>query len=70
MSMLVTVSPKFQVVIPKEIRKSLELQPGQKLQAVQIGRQITLVPIRDISELYGFAGKMDLSDIRDHSERF
>lgn len=70
MSMLVTVSPKFQIVIPREIRHSLELQPGQKLQAVQVGKQITLVPIRDIKELYGFAGKMDLRDVRDHLERF
>ncbi len=69
-SATVTVSPKFQVVIPKEVRRALDLQPGQKIQVVQIGKQVTLVPIRDIKELYGFAGKMDLSDVRDHSERF
>ncbi len=70
MATLVTVSPKFQVVIPKEIRRSLDLRPGQKLQVVQIGSQVTLVSVKDIKELYGFAGKMDLSDVRDHSERF
>ncbi len=70
MSDLVTLSPKFQVVVPKAVRRSLGLRPGQKLQVVQVGRQFTFVPIRDIRELYGFAGKMDLSDVRDHSERF
>lgn len=70
MATLVTISPKFQVVIPKEIRRSLDLRPGQKLQVVQIGSQVTLVSVKDIKELYGFAGKMDLSDVRDHSERF
>ncbi len=50
----VKVSPKFQVVIPKEIRESLHLSPGQRLQVVQYDNRIELIPERDISELEGF----------------
>ncbi len=50
----VTVSPKFQVVIPAEIRKSLRIQPGQKLNVVAIGDQIHLIPVEPIEKLRGF----------------
>ncbi|MFH1247088.1 MAG: AbrB/MazE/SpoVT family DNA-binding domain-containing protein [Candidatus Micrarchaeota archaeon] len=71
MSMLVTVSPKFQVVIPKEIRERMEIIPGQQLQAVSLGREFILVPIeKDIKKMRGFLGKINTSDLRDHSERF
>jgi AbrB family looped-hinge helix DNA binding protein len=50
----VTVSPKFQVVIPKEIRESLALQPGQKIQATLIEGRIELVPVVPVQKLRGF----------------
>ncbi|MBI5559399.1 MAG: AbrB/MazE/SpoVT family DNA-binding domain-containing protein [Deltaproteobacteria bacterium] len=50
----VTVSPKFQVVIPREIRQSLQLRPGQKMQVIEYEGRIELIPDRDISELRGF----------------
>ncbi|MDA8124536.1 MAG: AbrB/MazE/SpoVT family DNA-binding domain-containing protein [Deltaproteobacteria bacterium] len=50
----VTVSPKYQVVIPKNIRESLKLQPGQKMQVVEYAGRIELIPERDIKELRGF----------------
>jgi len=50
----VKVSPKFQVVIPKEIRESLHLLPGQRMQVVQYENRIELIPERDVSELEGF----------------
>lgn len=50
----VKVSPKFQVVIPKEIRESLHLLPGQRMQVIQYENRIELIPERDISELEGF----------------
>ena len=50
----VTVSPKYQVVIPKTIRKSLNLSPGQKMQIVEYAGRIELIPVRDIKELRGF----------------
>jgi len=50
----VTVSPKFQVVIPKLIRDALHLRPGQKLKILEFDGRIELIPDRDISELRGF----------------
>ncbi len=51
---LVTVSPKYQVVIPKSIREALNLRPGQKLRVVEYAGRIELIPERDIKELRGF----------------
>lgn len=51
---IVTVSPKYQVVIPKAIRESLQLRPGQKMQVVEYDGRIELIPERDINELRGF----------------
>jgi AbrB family looped-hinge helix DNA binding protein len=50
----VTVSPKYQIVIPKAIRKALHLRPGQKMQVVEYDGRIELIPERDIKELRGF----------------
>ena len=50
----VTVSPKYQVVIPRDVRKSLGVRPGQKFEVIQEEDQIVLVPVRDVRELRGF----------------
>ena len=50
----VTVSPKFQVVIPKEVREHLSLKPGHKLHVMAYGSRIELVPVRPPKELRGF----------------
>lgn len=57
----VTVSPKFQIVIPADIRKSLRIQPGQKLNVIAIGDQISLVPVEPIKTLRGFLKGIDTS---------
>jgi AbrB family looped-hinge helix DNA binding protein len=49
----VTVSPKFQVVIPREARESLHIRPGQKLQVLVYNRQLRFIPIRALRELRG-----------------
>ena len=49
----VTVSSKYQVVIPKEIRKSMNIRPGAKMQVFEIDGRIELVPVRPIRELRG-----------------
>jgi len=51
---VVTVSPKFQVVIPRDIREALGLRPGQKVQALQYRDRIELVPFRHVKALRGF----------------
>jgi len=50
----VTVSPKYQVVIPKEVRETLHLRPGQKMQVIEYDGRIEFIPERDIAELRGF----------------
>jgi len=50
----VTVSPKYQVVIPKAVREALHLRPGQKMQVVEYDGRIELILERDIKELRGF----------------
>ncbi|MBM4314232.1 MAG: AbrB/MazE/SpoVT family DNA-binding domain-containing protein [Deltaproteobacteria bacterium] len=50
----VTVSPKYQVVIPKTVREALKLYPGQKMQIVEYAGRIELIPERDIKDLRGF----------------
>ena len=50
----ITISPKFQVVIPKAIRVALQLTPGQKVQAVAYQDRIELIPLRSIKKMRGF----------------
>ncbi|MEY4569245.1 MAG: hypothetical protein RLZZ398_684 [Verrucomicrobiota bacterium] len=49
-----TLSPKYQIVIPKEIRKALKLQPGQRLSVVEKDGHIELRPILTPEQLVGF----------------
>jgi len=51
---LSTVSPKYQVVIPKRVRERMGLQPGQVLQVMALPGRIELVPKRSVTELRGF----------------
>jgi AbrB family looped-hinge helix DNA binding protein len=55
----VTVSPKFQVVIPKEVREKLKIVPGQKVQAIAYTDRIELLPLRRAEDLRGFAKGID-----------
>ncbi len=50
----VTISPKFQVVIPKHIREKLGLEPGQKVQALDYDNRIELIPLRPLKHMRGF----------------
>jgi AbrB family looped-hinge helix DNA binding protein len=50
----VIVSPKYQVVIPKNVRESLKLRPGQRMQVIEFAGRIELIPERAIKELRGF----------------
>ena len=61
----VTISPKFQVVIPSEIRKRLKLEPGQRVQAVAYENRIELIPVRPMTEMRGFLRGIDTTVDRD-----
>ena len=57
----VTISPKFQVVIPKTIRERLGLTPGQKVRAILYGDRIELIPILPARRMRGFLKGIDTS---------
>ncbi len=57
----VTVSPKFQVVIPRAIRGEMGLKPGQKLQVIAHDNRIELIPMRPIRQMRGFLKGIDTS---------
>jgi AbrB family looped-hinge helix DNA binding protein len=55
----VNLSPTYQVVIPREVRESLHLIPGQMMQVVAYGNRIELLPARDIADMRGFLKGID-----------
>ena len=65
----ITVSPKFQIVIPKKIRQKLEIKPGQKLQVFQSGNRIEYIIIKDIGTARGFLKGIN-TDIERKGDRY
>lgn len=65
----VTISPKFQVVIPKAVRESLKLVPGQKIQVIAYGDRMEFIPIRPACELRGVLRGLETSFTRDRADR-
>ena len=61
-----TISPKFQVVIPKSIRNSLNLVPGQKVQAVLYDNRVELIPVLPMKRMRGFLKGIDTSIEREN----
>ena len=66
----VTISSKYQVVIPKDVRERLRIRPGQKVEAFAIGGRIELVPVRPISEMRGYLKGMDPNFEREPDREF
>jgi len=64
-----TISPKFQVVIPKEVRERLHLRPKQRVQVLEKGGVITLIPDVPIKSLKGFAKGIRLTNLREKKDR-
>lgn len=64
----VTVSPKFQVTIPRHIRKSLGIKPGQKVQAIEYENRIELIPLKPIKKTRGFLKGIDTTIGRERDQ--
>jgi AbrB family looped-hinge helix DNA binding protein len=64
-----TISPKFQIVIPKEIREEVPLKSGQVVQILVKNGVITLVPDRPLSSLRGFLKGMSTTGFREKEDR-
>ena len=61
----VTLSPKFQVVIPLAIREALHLTAGEKLRVLQYGDRVEFIPVRPIQQMRGFLRGMDTTIARE-----
>ncbi len=57
----VTLSPKFQVVIPLSVRRNMGLRPGQRMKVVEYDGRIELIPEKDIKDMRGFQKGIDTS---------
>jgi AbrB family looped-hinge helix DNA binding protein len=63
------VSPKYQIVIPKEVRNAVAIKPGQRLMIYAKDNLIVLIPEIGLSELKGICKGMDTSNLRDEEDR-
>lgn len=57
----VKVSPKYQVVIPKEVRESMGIKPGQEVAVLRYRGRIELIPMSPVREMRGFLRGVDSS---------
>jgi AbrB family looped-hinge helix DNA binding protein len=62
---IVTVSPKYQVVIPQRVREAIGLRSGQKVHVFPFRNRIEIIPVQDIRKLRGFAKGIDTAFVRD-----
>lgn len=65
----VTVSPKFQVVIPREVRQQAGIRPGQKMIVFRIGDVIELAPVKDVRTMRGTLPGLDTDVEREERDR-
>ncbi len=65
----VTVSPKFQIVIPREIRERLRLRPGQKITLFERDGIITAIPDLPLEKFRGILKGMSRTELREKQER-
>jgi len=64
-----TISPKYQVVIPKDVREKLHLKSGQKMTVVTKGGVVYLIPEKPFESFKGFLKGMDTKNIREDTDR-
>ena len=64
------VSPKYQVVIPKDIREKVDVRPGQEYQVITKGGIISFVPDRPIASMRGFVKGIRTTGFREKKDRF
>ncbi len=66
---ITTISPKYQVVIPKEAREKLKLKKGQKMVVVVKGGVVHMIPEKPMTYFKGFLKGMDSKNLREEKER-
>ncbi len=65
----VTVSPKYQVVIPLKVREQMRVKPGQKMHVIAYDNMVVFIPVRPIKQARGSLKGMDTSIERDETDR-
>ena len=65
----VTISSKYQIVIPRAIREKWNIKPGQKVRLFVFGNRLEVVPVRDIREARGFLRGMSSNINREEEDR-
>lgn len=68
--MQTTISSKYQVVIPKQVRDRLDLKPQQKLTVIEKDRMLILIPQVSLESLRGIAAGAATGDYREKKDRF
>lgn len=61
----VTLSPKYQVVIPRAIREALKLTPGERFRVIRYGDRVELIPVRKLKDVRGLLRGMDTNIVRE-----
>ena len=67
---VVTVSSKYQVVIPQDVREKMKLKPGQKVIVIEKDGVVHLIPEKPMKELRGFVKGVTTDKLRHEEERF
>ena len=66
---VVTVSPKYQVVIPRSVRERVHIHPGERLQVISFDDRIELIPVRPMRSMRGFLKGLDARFERHEGDR-
>lgn len=67
---VVTLSSKYQIVIPQDVREKMELKPGQKIVVIEKDGVVHLIPQRPIKEMRGFVKGVNTDELRKEEDRF
>jgi len=67
---VVTLSSKYQIVIPQDVREKMDLKPGQKIVVIEKDGVVHLIPQRPIKEMKGFVKGVDTRKLRNEEDRF
>ena len=67
---VVTLSSKYRIVIPQDVRERMKLKPGQKIVVIEKDGIVHLIPQRSIKEMRGFVEGVDTRKLRNEEDRF
>jgi AbrB family looped-hinge helix DNA binding protein len=67
---IVTISSKFQVVIPQAVREKMSLKPGQKIIVIETDGVVHMIPEKSLKEMRGFVKGVTSENLREEEDRF